>query len=119
MDNSNKIYTSKLESFIDLAQLLGQQNDYEEVLRLVTEKASDLVKSDASLIMMINPKTRNTIKTIYDERNVGDIKDNVVHINLSGWVILNNISLLSPDIKSDLRFRNKIFDNPMLIGTKI
>ena len=110
MDTSNKIYTSKLESFIDLAQLLGQQNDYEEVLRLVTEKASDLVKSDASLIMMINPKTRNTIKTIYDERNVGDIKDNVVHINLSGWVILNNISLLSPDIKSDLRFRNKIFD---------
>ena len=110
MDDNNKIYTSKLESFIDLAQLLGQQNDYEEVLRLVTEKASDLVKSDASLIMMINPKTRNTIKTIYDERNVGDIKDNVVHINLSGWVILNNISLLSHDIKSDLRFRNKIFD---------
>jgi Nif-specific regulatory protein len=110
MDTSNKTYTSKLESLIDLALLLAQQNDYEEVLRLVTEKASNLVKSDASLIMMINPKTRNTIKTIYDERNVGDVQDNVVHINLSGWVILNNISLLSPDIKSDLRFRNKIFD---------
>jgi transcriptional regulator with GAF, ATPase, and Fis domain len=109
-DDNNKIYTTKLESLIDVAQVLGQQNDYEEVLRLVTEKASNLVKSDASLIMMINPKTRNTIKTIYDERNVGDVQNNVVHISLSGWVILNNTSLLSPDIKSDLRFRNKIFD---------
>ena len=109
-DDNNKIYTTKLESLIDVAQILGQQNDYEEVLRLVTEKASNLVNSDASLIMMINPKTRNTIKTIYEERNVGDVQNNVVHINLSGWVILNNTSLLSPDIKSDLRFRNKIFD---------
>ena len=94
-DDNNKIYTTKLESLIDVAQILGQQNDYEEVLRLVTEKASNLVNSDASLIMMINPKTRNTIKTIYEERNVGDIQNNVVHINLSGWVILNNTSLLS------------------------
>jgi transcriptional regulator with GAF, ATPase, and Fis domain len=109
-DDNNKIYTTKLESLIDFAQVLGQQNDYEEVLRLVTEKASNLVKSDASLIMMINPKTRNTIKTIYEEKNAGDVQNNVVHINLSGWVILNNSSLLSPDIKSDLRFRNKIFD---------
>ena len=109
-DDNNKIYTTKLESLIDVAQILGQQNDYEEVLRLVTEKASNLVNSDASLIMMINPKTRNTIKTIYEERNVGDVQNNVVHINLSGWVILNNTSLLSPDIKSDLRFRNKIFE---------
>jgi len=109
-DDNNKIYTTKLESLIDVAQILGQQNDYEEVLRLVAEKAYILVNSDASLIMMINPKTRTTIKTIYEERNVGDVQNNVVHINLSGWVILNNTSLLSPDIKSDLRFRNKIFD---------
>ena len=95
MDNNNKIYTTKLESLIDLAQLLGQQNDYEEVLRLVAEKASNLVNSDASLIMMINPKTRDTIKTIYAERNVGDVQNNVVHTVVSGWVILNNTALLS------------------------
>ena len=43
MDDNNIIYTTKLESLLDLAQLLGQQNDYEEVLRLVAEKASNLV----------------------------------------------------------------------------
>ena len=109
-DNNNKIYTTKLESLLDLAQLLGQQNDYEEVLRLVAEKASNLVNSDASLIMMINPKTRDTIKTIYAERNVSDVQNNVVHTIISGWVILNNTSLLSPDIKSDSRFREKLLD---------
>ena len=110
MDDNNKIYTTKLESLIDLAQLLGKQNDYEEVLRLVAEKASYLVNSDASLIMMTNPKTRNTIKTIYAERNVGDVQNNLVHTNICGWVTLNNNSLLSADIKSDLRFQGKRFD---------
>ena len=109
-DNNNKIYTTKLESLIDLAQLLGRQNDYEEVLRLVAEKASYLVNSDASLIMMTNPKTRNTIKTIYAERNVGDVQNHLVHTNICGWVTMNNTSLLSSDIKSDLRFQSKRFE---------
>ena len=103
-------YTTKLESLIELAQILGQQNDYEEVLRLVVEKASNLVNSNASLIIMINPKTRNTIKTIYAERNIDDVQNNFVHTSISGWVILNNTSLFSPDIKTDSRFRKKLFD---------
>ena len=101
---------TKLESLVELAQLLGQQNDYEEVLRLVVEKASNLVNSDSALIMMINPKTRNTIKTIYAEKNTDDEKNTFIHTNISGWVILNNSSLFSQDIKSDNRFRKKLFD---------
>lgn len=103
-------YTTKLESLVEFAQVLGQQNDYEEVLRLVIEKASTLVNSDSSLIMMINPKTRNTIKTIYAERSVEDVHNNFVHTNISGWVILNNVSLFSADIKIDSRFRKRLFD---------
>ena len=30
MDDNNKIYTTKLESLVDVAQILGQQNDYED-----------------------------------------------------------------------------------------
>jgi Nif-specific regulatory protein len=108
--NFNTVYTTKLESLIELAQILGQQSDFEEVLRLVVEKASSLVNSDAALIMMINPNTRNTIKTIYAERNVDDEQNHFVHTNICGWVILNNSSLISPDIKSDNRFRKKLFD---------
>lgn len=115
-NNSNNNYNTKLESLIELAQILGQQNDYEEVLRLVVEKASNIINPDAALIMMINPKTRNTVKTIYAKRNT-DEQNNFIHTNISGWVILNNTSLLSQDIKSDLRFRKKLFDKVKVKST--
>jgi transcriptional regulator with GAF, ATPase, and Fis domain len=104
------INLTKLESLIELAQVLGRQSDFEEVLRLVVEKASGLVNADSALIMMINPNTRNTVKTIYAKRNVDDEQIHFVHINICGWVTLKNTSLLSQDIKSDSRFRKKLFD---------
>lgn len=107
---SNEELILKQESIIELAQILSQQGDYEEVLRLVVEKASQLITSDSTLIMMINPKTRDTIKTIYAERNLEDDQNHFIHINISGWVILNNSSLLSPEIKSDNRFRKNLFE---------
>ncbi len=58
---------SKLESLIELASVLAKQNDYQETLRLVAEKASSLLKAETTLIMMINPRTRETVKTLYKE----------------------------------------------------
>lgn len=107
---SNEELVLKHESIIELAQILSQQGDYEEVLRLVVEKASHLMTSDSTLIMMINPKTRDTIKTIYAEKNLEDDQNHFVHLNVSGWVIVNNHSLLSEDIKSDNRFRKNLFE---------
>ena len=109
IDKITDINYTKLESLIELAQILGQQNDYEEVLRLVVDKASSLVNSDVALIMMINPKTRNTIKTIYAEKTVHDEQNHFVHTNISGWVVLNNKSLFSENVKSDIRFRKNLF----------
>lgn len=110
IETSDYFFITKLESLIELAQILSQQSDYEKVLRLVVDKASTMVKSDVSLIMMINPKTRDTIKTIYAARNSGDEQKHFVHINICGWVILNNSALLSADIKSDNRFRKNLFE---------
>ncbi len=100
----------QLESLVELARILGQQNDYEEVLRLVAKKASDLVRSDSAFVMLINPKTRESVRTAYAERNVDDEQSHFVHANISGWVILNNSSFFSPDIHADGRFRKKLFD---------
>ena len=50
---------TRLESLLELAQILGQQGDFSEVLRLVVEKAASLAHAEAALIMMINPRTRN------------------------------------------------------------
>ncbi|MFX0198057.1 MAG: sigma 54-interacting transcriptional regulator [Candidatus Hodarchaeota archaeon] len=100
----------KLESLIELASILEQQSNFEEVLRLVTQKASSMMKAEVVLIMMINPQTRQTVKTIYKEgQEVDNRPYHFVHTNISGWVIDNNCAFLTEDIKTDPRFRKKLF----------
>jgi transcriptional regulator with GAF, ATPase, and Fis domain len=105
----------KNESIIELASLLTSQTDFHEVLRLVTNKAADLLNADTALIMMINPKTRETIKTIYKEGNEPDNRTyQFFHTYLSGWVIENNSGILSENIKEDQRFNKKVTENMAL-----
>jgi transcriptional regulator with GAF, ATPase, and Fis domain len=110
-NNGDKLYT-----LIDLAALLGKQNDFHEILRLIIQKAALLIPSDVALIMMLNPQTRQTIKTIYAEgKEIQNRKCHFVHTNISGWVIQNNRSFLTQDIQSDSRFQKNLFKN---IGVK-
>jgi Nif-specific regulatory protein len=102
--------TSKLYALIDLASILGKQSDFQEVLRLITQKAAIMVKSDYALIMMINPLTRKTVKTVIAEgKEIHDRKYHLLHTNISGWVISNNQSFISKDIHTDDRFRKDLF----------
>lgn len=101
---------AKLESLIDLAHILGRQSDYEEVLRLVVEKASALAGSDAALVMLVNPRTRDTVRTVFAQKNADDEQSHFLHANISGWVVLNDSPFLSQDIRSDVRFRKKLFE---------
>lgn len=102
----------RLNTLIDLACLLGQQSDYQEVLRIVTHQSAMLSGSETSLIMMINPQTHETVKTVF---SIGEDKlirqYRFLHTNISGWVIKNNESLLSRNIKKDDRFRKNLFKN--------
>ena len=73
----------RLYALIDLAALLGQQSDFQEILRLITQKAADLVPAEMVLLMMINPQTRQTIKTVHREgRADEDKKYHLIHINI-------------------------------------
>jgi hypothetical protein len=44
---------------------LSHQNDYEEITRLVSQKISQLLNTELVLLMMVNPKTHQTVKTIH------------------------------------------------------
>ena len=104
MDNS------KLESLIELASVLAKQNDYQETLRLVAIRASSLLKAETTLIMMINPRTRETVKTLYKEVEEAENEPyKFVHAYLSGWTIANNSSFLSENIREDSRFNKELF----------
>lgn len=101
---------NRLYALIDLAALLGQQSDFQEILRLITQKAAAMIKSDFALIMMINPQTRQTIKTVYKEgHGVEDKKYHLIHTNISGWVIDNNTSFITSNLFKDPRFRKNLF----------
>ena len=100
----------KLNKLIELASILSRQSDFHEVLRLVTQKAFGLMNAEIALILMINPSTRQTIKTFYKAgKEVGDGKYQVIHNYLSGWVISNKIGFFSEDIQNDSRFRKSLF----------
>ncbi|MFQ5637520.1 MAG: GAF domain-containing protein [bacterium] len=99
-----------LESLFELAALLGQQNDYEEILRLTSQKAASFLNAETAIIMMINPRTRQTIKTFFKkEHGVDPGKYNTVQTFVSGWVIKNNQPFESPDIRTDGRFAKNLF----------
>jgi transcriptional regulator with GAF, ATPase, and Fis domain len=100
----------RLDSLIELANILAQQSDFQEILRLVTHKAANLLQAETALIMMINPQTNQTVKTIFTDQTTA--QPNPYHFantNISGWVIKNNQSLLSNNIQKDDRFRKNLF----------
>jgi len=97
----------KLENLIDLAAALSQQNNVKEILRLVTQQVSDLFNADITLVMMINPRTQQTVKTIFKEEQEGsDNQYQAVYNQISGWLMKYRKPLLSIEIKKDKRFAN-------------
>ena len=94
-----------LEQLIDLTGVLSEQNDFEEILRLVAARAAALLEAETALIIMINPRTRRTVKTIFREGRIdGRPRYHAVHEQLAGWVIEKKRALLSVDLKTDDRF---------------
>jgi Nif-specific regulatory protein len=97
------------ESLIELASILEQQNDFQEVLRLTTHKAASLMESQTALVMMINPSTRETVKTIYrEDRGIDNNRYQFVHTYFSGWVLENRQGFLSENVRTDSRFNSNI-----------
>ena len=100
----------KLERLFELASILGQQNDYQEILRLISQKASSLLDAQNAILMMINPRTRQTVKTIFNEVGEGNQPGfNGLQTHVSGWVIKNKQSFKSENIKTDKRFSKNLF----------
>jgi transcriptional regulator with GAF, ATPase, and Fis domain len=102
----------RFEPLLELAAILSRQTDFDEVLRVITQKAAFLLEAEAAVIMMINPQTRQTIKTIFKEGEREDeLKYQPVHKHVSGWVIKNGKPFMSADLKNDARFTKNYFEN--------
>ena len=102
---------TQTEDLIEFAKILGQQTDFKEVVRLVANKTAQLLKADLALIMMLNPDTRKTVKTIFkDGRSIEQKEYRDIHIHVGGWIVNNKKSFFSKHIQSDDRFVAGLFD---------
>ncbi|MFQ5865329.1 MAG: sigma-54 interaction domain-containing protein [bacterium] len=102
----------KLHQLIDLAEMLSQQNNFQEILRLVAHKTLDFIGAEMALIMMLNPRTQQTVKTIIKE----GLEDRHPHYRsvqqqISGWLMKHKQPLLTANFMSDPRFRNVILND--------
>jgi transcriptional regulator with GAF, ATPase, and Fis domain len=100
----------KIEGLFDFASTLSQQNDFQETLRLVSSQTKTICNADITSIMMINPKTENTIKTIMKDGTESDQnKHQFVQTNIIGFVAGEQKPILSTDIRKDNRFSHNLF----------
>ncbi len=101
--------SQSLESILDLADALSRQTSFDEILRLTVKKASVLFRSENVLILMVNPTTQETIKTVYKQGSkTSESQFQLLHTYLTGWVLESNRSLISRDLKNDRRFRQEL-----------
>ena len=101
---------SQWQRLIDLATILSQQNDFQEILRVVAKQAVSLLQAETALILMINPRTRDTVKTVLREGQTGDErKFKTVQNQISGWLMQNQQPLWSAEVKHDTRFNGVTF----------
>ena len=77
-------------NLLDLAKILGLQTDAQEVLKMVAQNTSQLLKADLALILLLNPDTRETVKTIIrDGKDINQNEYRNIHIHVGGWIIAN------------------------------
>lgn len=106
----SNIPIEKMTAMLEFAKLLGQQADFEEIMRLVIHRASSLVDADLGSIVMINPQTEHTIKTIMrDNSRMDEARYHIVQSSIVGWVHKNKMTFVSNNIAKDSRFRKGLF----------
>jgi Nif-specific regulatory protein len=97
---------------IELASALSQKKNIDDIFKIVAQKTGETLKGDTVLIQMFNPKTHNTLKTIYKEGAVTTQSHyRYIQNQVSGWLLKHRTSFLSPDIKGDERFHKLCFDD--------
>jgi transcriptional regulator with GAF, ATPase, and Fis domain len=101
----------KYENLIELASILGNQNDFDELIRIVSAHALSLFNADAASIVMINPRTDNTIKTLIRNGREYEQLHHFVQTNVVGWVNKNKQPFITENLKEDNRFSRNLFED--------
>lgn len=100
------------EKLFELGDVLSRQVDFEEIVRIVTQKSAQLLGAEFASVVMVNPATQETIKTIHKSPStLHPSQISRLQNQVSGWILLNEQPLLSKDIKRDDRFKKAKLDD--------
>jgi len=101
---------NKNEYILEAATILGRQTDFDEMARIVVQKASILLQADFADVLMINPKTRHTVKTITARsKDAEKAIEQKIKLHVSGWIIKNRSPFFTANIREDERFTKSLF----------
>jgi DNA-binding NtrC family response regulator len=99
-----------LTGLLDLAILLGQHTDFDELARLASAQGLSLFHADTVSFVMLNPQTGHTQKTIAQAAtDTPDRRLHLLHTSVIGWSLRNAAPFITPDIMSDERFARMTF----------
>jgi transcriptional regulator with GAF, ATPase, and Fis domain len=100
----------KSAAVFELAKILGQQNDFQEIVRLISSTATALFNAEVASIMMINPSTQETIKTIFKGgKEIAAAPYQYVQNVVVGWAMKHQRAFVSADLQADARFDQEAF----------
>ena len=93
------------------------------MLRLVSNRASSLLNAERSLILMLNPRTRRTVKTMFKGGiELDNPRFQSLERQVSGWMMKNKQSFLTANIRKDRRFEAATWDGiaaQSVVGTRL
>ncbi|NOZ57294.1 MAG: SpoIIE family protein phosphatase [Calditrichaeota bacterium] len=100
-----------LSTLVEVSAIINSTLDLNEVVRLVMEKAQEVMNAEASSVLLLNPET-NRLEVQSALGQVGDkVKETVsleVGQGIAGWVAQTGKPLNVPDVSKDPRFFGQV-----------
>ncbi len=102
--------TAEFERLLQANRILSSKLDVDEVLLAVLKLATEVVRAEASSILLLDEKTND----LYFDVAIGSAKETVKQIRLkvgegiAGWVAKENKPLIVNDVSQDPRFTARV-----------
>ncbi len=100
-----------LSTLVEVSAIINSSLDLNEVLRLVMEKAQEVMNAEASSVLLLNPET-NRLEV---QSALGQVSDKVketvsleIGQGIAGWVAKTGKALNVPDVSKDPRFFGQV-----------
>ena len=112
LENKTKEFDrDALLNLLDLAQVLSHVQGFDALLSAITQKSSELLKAENANLMMINPATSQTMKTIIQGQSEENSQFKKVRMLVSGWMLKNNRVCFIQNPQKTILFKNAaLFD---------